>query len=111
MGFDRTRVLVSSALGRCPAGGSFVMLSSSFVSRISIVLGLSFALAACSRSSDTDSSKSDKSASSKSTEKDDKKSAGGGSGGGPATDNTGGVAVPSDPLVDYPTVFASCDAA
>jgi hypothetical protein len=77
---------------------------------IALSLSLSLAATACNKSSSSDSSSSDKSSSSKSTEKDDKKSAGGGSGGGPATDNTGGVAVPTDPLVDYPTVFASCDA-
>ncbi|MEO7092655.1 MAG: hypothetical protein ABI175_05350 [Polyangiales bacterium] len=79
---------------------------------IQLSLSISFALAlaltnGCDKSSTVDTSKSDK-GSSKSgpTSGDNVKS----TGGGPATDEKGGVAVPSDPLVDYPSVFASCDA-
>ena len=73
-----------------------------------IALSFSLVLAACNGPSSTDSSKSSSSdKSTKTAKEDDKKS----TGGGPATepDQAGGVAVPKDPLVDYPTVYASCD--
>jgi hypothetical protein len=77
------------------------------VIHLALTVSISLALAiGCDKSSTTDTSKSsDKGSSSKSTTDNGKST-----GGGPATDEKGGVAVPSDPLVDYPTVFASCDA-